>query len=319
MLSADSTTPQAAAQALYESDDDDAPGRQPHRRPDLARREEALIGAVTLVAAVVALVVAFLLPVEYTARATFLAPGSQQQSGSAAALAALGSLGGLAGGLGGEVARRAVRRAAEERLGAARARRSLRPEGALRRRQLRGAAQGAAELRSRRLRQEERRDRRRGRRQGPAVRRRPRQRARGRGDQAARPARRLGSAAAPRLLREAAAGDQGKPGQGRAVAAGGAGEVGRHRPRQAGRGADHRRGAGARPDHRARGAAEGAAHVGDRAEPGGDAPQLRAARPARRAGADGIEPGRRGRQRGRHAGRQDSRRPPSTTCARAAS
>ena len=49
--------------------------------------------------AVAALVVALLLPPIYTARASFLAPGSQQQSGSAAALAALGSLGGLAGGL----------------------------------------------------------------------------------------------------------------------------------------------------------------------------------------------------------------------------
>ena len=39
-----------------------------------------------------------LLPKIYTARATLLAPGSQQQSGSAAALAALGSLGGLVGG-----------------------------------------------------------------------------------------------------------------------------------------------------------------------------------------------------------------------------
>ena len=45
------------------------------------------------------LVVALLMPPVYTARTTFLAPGSQQQSGSAAALAALGSLGGLGGGL----------------------------------------------------------------------------------------------------------------------------------------------------------------------------------------------------------------------------
>ncbi len=59
-----------------------------------------LIAAVTVAAALVALVVAMLLPPVFTARATLLAPGSQQQSGSAAALAALGSLGGLAGGLG---------------------------------------------------------------------------------------------------------------------------------------------------------------------------------------------------------------------------
>ena len=57
-----------------------------------------LIGAITLSAAVASVVLALLLPKTYTARATLLAPGSQQQSGSAAALAALGSLGGLVGG-----------------------------------------------------------------------------------------------------------------------------------------------------------------------------------------------------------------------------
>jgi len=57
------------------------------------------IAAVTATIAIGALVVALLLPPIYTARASFLAPGSQQQSGSAAALAALGSLGGLASGL----------------------------------------------------------------------------------------------------------------------------------------------------------------------------------------------------------------------------
>lgn len=62
-----------------------------------------LIIAVTLVAVVVAMIVGFLLPKTYTARATLLAPDSQRQSGSAAALAALGSLGGLvAGGAGGK-------------------------------------------------------------------------------------------------------------------------------------------------------------------------------------------------------------------------
>ena len=59
-----------------------------------------VIAAVTLVAAVASVAVALLLPKIYTARATLLAPGSQQQSGSAAALAALGSLGGLVGGAG---------------------------------------------------------------------------------------------------------------------------------------------------------------------------------------------------------------------------
>jgi capsule polysaccharide export protein KpsE/RkpR len=57
-----------------------------------------LIGAVTLAAAVVALGVALALTPTYTARATLLAPQSQQGGGSsAAALAALGALGGLAG------------------------------------------------------------------------------------------------------------------------------------------------------------------------------------------------------------------------------
>lgn len=58
------------------------------------------VAGATAIAAVGAVVAALLMPNLYTARATLLAPGSQQQSGSAAALAALGSLGGLAGGLG---------------------------------------------------------------------------------------------------------------------------------------------------------------------------------------------------------------------------
>ena len=57
-----------------------------------------LIAVVTLIAAIGSVVVGLLLPKIYTARATLLAPGSQQASGSAAALAALGSLGGLVGG-----------------------------------------------------------------------------------------------------------------------------------------------------------------------------------------------------------------------------
>ena len=57
-----------------------------------------LIAGATLGVAVVAAVVGLLLPKTFTARATLLAPGSQQQGGSAAALAALGSLGGLVGG-----------------------------------------------------------------------------------------------------------------------------------------------------------------------------------------------------------------------------
>ena len=59
-----------------------------------------LIAGVTVAAAIASIAVGLLLPKTYTARATLLAPGSQQQSGSAAALAALGSLGGLVGGAG---------------------------------------------------------------------------------------------------------------------------------------------------------------------------------------------------------------------------
>lgn len=58
------------------------------------------IAAVTLLVCAGSLAVALLLPSWYTARTSLLPPGSQQQGGSAAALAALGSLGGLAGGLG---------------------------------------------------------------------------------------------------------------------------------------------------------------------------------------------------------------------------
>jgi capsule polysaccharide export protein KpsE/RkpR len=56
-----------------------------------------LIAIVVAVVAVGSVAVGLLLPKTYTARATMLAPGSQQQSGSAAALAALGSFGSLAG------------------------------------------------------------------------------------------------------------------------------------------------------------------------------------------------------------------------------
>lgn len=59
-----------------------------------------VIAAVTVTAAVAAVAFALLKPNVYTGRTTLLPPGSQQQSSSAAALAALGSLGGLAGGLG---------------------------------------------------------------------------------------------------------------------------------------------------------------------------------------------------------------------------
>ena len=99
MLSADSTTPQAALQALYDTEEDDAPAISLTEVLTWLGEGKRVIAAVTVVAALAALVVALLLPPVYTARASFLAPGSQQQSGSAAALAALGSLGGFGGGL----------------------------------------------------------------------------------------------------------------------------------------------------------------------------------------------------------------------------
>ena len=98
MLSADSTTPQAALQALYDSEEDDEPAVSLTEVLTWLGESKRSIALVTAIVALAALVVALLLTPIYTARATFLAPGSQQQSSSAAALAALGSLGSLAGG-----------------------------------------------------------------------------------------------------------------------------------------------------------------------------------------------------------------------------
>lgn len=61
-----------------------------------------LIGVTTVGATAAFLAIALLSTPIYTARTTLIPPGSQQQGGSAAALAALGSLGGLAGGLAGK-------------------------------------------------------------------------------------------------------------------------------------------------------------------------------------------------------------------------
>jgi tyrosine-protein kinase Etk/Wzc len=58
-----------------------------------------LIAAATAAVAVMSVGISFLLTPVFTARTTLLPPGNQQQGGSAAALAALGSLGGLAGGI----------------------------------------------------------------------------------------------------------------------------------------------------------------------------------------------------------------------------
>jgi len=100
MLSADSTTPLAASQPFYESEDDEETSAV--SLTDILTwlgEKKALIASVTAAAAVVSIIVALVLPPVFTARTTFLAPGSQQQGGSAAALAALGSLGALAGGI----------------------------------------------------------------------------------------------------------------------------------------------------------------------------------------------------------------------------
>ncbi len=58
---------------------------------------KGLLALLTLLAAAIAVVFAFLWPPSYTARTTLLPPGAQQQSSSASALASLGALGGLAG------------------------------------------------------------------------------------------------------------------------------------------------------------------------------------------------------------------------------
>ncbi|MEP7303377.1 MAG: Wzz/FepE/Etk N-terminal domain-containing protein [Caldimonas sp.] len=95
MLSADSITPLAAAQAPFDEPGDDGPIVGLADVAAWLGENKWLIGALTLAAALVSLVVAVLLPPVYTARTTLLAPGSQQQ-GAGSALAALGALGGLA-------------------------------------------------------------------------------------------------------------------------------------------------------------------------------------------------------------------------------
>ena len=79
-------------------DEDDGPAIGLTEALTWIGNSKRLIGAVTVLGAVAALSIGLLLPKVFTARATLLAPGSQQQSGSAAALAALGSLGGIVGG-----------------------------------------------------------------------------------------------------------------------------------------------------------------------------------------------------------------------------
>jgi tyrosine-protein kinase Etk/Wzc len=79
-------------------DEDDGPGIGLTEALTWIGEGKRLIAAVTVLAALGSVALWLLLPKTFTARATLMAPGSQQQSSSAAALAALGSLGGLVGG-----------------------------------------------------------------------------------------------------------------------------------------------------------------------------------------------------------------------------
>ena len=93
-----------AAWAAAREAEDDEPGVSLLELLTWIGEGKRLIAGVTLAVAVAAAGVALLLPNEYTARVSMLPPGSQQQSGSGAALAALGALGGL-GGLAGLAAK----------------------------------------------------------------------------------------------------------------------------------------------------------------------------------------------------------------------
>jgi uncharacterized protein involved in exopolysaccharide biosynthesis len=103
MLSAESVHPMEAASPPFADDADDGPVIGLSDLAAWLGEQKTLVAAVTVGAAIVSLAIAFLMPPVYTARTTLLPPGSQQQSGSSAALAALGALGGLApSGLGGK-------------------------------------------------------------------------------------------------------------------------------------------------------------------------------------------------------------------------
>jgi hypothetical protein len=95
MLSADSTTPQAATQALYESDEDEDAAHV--SLADILTwlgEKKKLIGAVTLAAAVVSLIYALL--ITPTHRTGELSAGNLQRAGRRAALAALAAGGSAA-------------------------------------------------------------------------------------------------------------------------------------------------------------------------------------------------------------------------------
>ena len=91
------THPLAAPEAEYE---DEGPGIGLTDLLTWIGESKRMVATVTLLAIVASLAYALTRDPIFTARTSLLPPGSQQQSSSAAALAALGSLGGLAGGLG---------------------------------------------------------------------------------------------------------------------------------------------------------------------------------------------------------------------------
>ncbi len=95
MLSAEMTPPPTSTQILAD-ETGDGPSISLADLLTWLGEQKRLILSVTGMAAVVSLVVALLLPSIYTARTALLAPASQQQGNSSAALAALGALGGLA-------------------------------------------------------------------------------------------------------------------------------------------------------------------------------------------------------------------------------
>jgi capsule polysaccharide export protein KpsE/RkpR len=90
----------ATAPKPWAGEDDEGPGITLLDLLTWIGQSKGLVAVVTLLALAGSLAFALTRAPIYTARTTLLPPGSQQQSGSAAALAALGSLGGLAGGVG---------------------------------------------------------------------------------------------------------------------------------------------------------------------------------------------------------------------------
>ncbi len=95
------TPPPARTATATDFDDDDGPAVGLTEALTWIGEGKRRIATTVVAVGIVALIGALLWPKTYTARATLLAPGSQQQGGSAAALAALGSLGtlGLGSGL----------------------------------------------------------------------------------------------------------------------------------------------------------------------------------------------------------------------------